>query len=611
MELIPNGEQQFSYANGNPLANGTVGFYIPNTLTPKATYTTQAGNVQNSNPVNLDGNGRAVIWGSGTYRQIVKDSNGNTIWDEISSCDAAGALQQSLASSTGSSLIGGGTQVVASIAALRGLLKTSASLNALVTGYYTPGDGGGGNYWYNAADVSSADNGGTIIVANDGGRWYLSDVEQVTVKQFGAKGDGTTNDATALQNAVNAITTTLLAPPATYAYSSTLSLTNNNFRLLGSGRANTVFKFTGSTSSAAITVSNSLSNVFLEGFTVDRTGTAVSGGDGISWTGSCSHASIKDISVIHQHHGFSLGVTDFSLIEDCFSGLNQGDGFHWENGGTAGAFQWQLDTLLSYNNGNNGYFYFATGSAGSVSMGTAININSYANSGHGYSVSGASGAPVSGIRVYDSFFGQDGASEFSVDSYGNEHLVSNCFVELAGTGLTGPLGSTAASNVGSGFVFTANNGPVSIIGGCADGNSQYGLITGAATMDVTGAMFLDSGSAGGDPNVAGINHIAGYLNVCGGRSGNRGASTFTKVGVLSFDGSKLALTGLDLSTPATSALAFTTNAASAIITGCRGANTQVPAGGVSVGLPTGGAGSTGTINVATSVSLNNTAYTNP
>ena len=62
-------------ASGNPLAGGKVHTFAAGTTTPKATYTTQAGNVANANPVILDSTGRASIWlGSGAYKFVVTDS---------------------------------------------------------------------------------------------------------------------------------------------------------------------------------------------------------------------------------------------------------------------------------------------------------------------------------------------------------------------------------------------------------------------------------------------------------------------------------------------------------------------------------------------------------
>lgn len=180
-------------------------------------------------------------------------------------------LRNDLAASSGASLVGGGNQVVASLAALRTMLKTSAAKNTFVTGYYAAGDGGGGEYYYDSTDTTSgayftgsistttltvsavtngtlavgqtisgagitvgtyitalgtgtggagtytinnsltvssattmsADNGGTVIVANDGGRWKLVIAGYVRAKQFGAKGDGVANDTYAVRAAVN------------------------------------------------------------------------------------------------------------------------------------------------------------------------------------------------------------------------------------------------------------------------------------------------------------------------------------------------------------------------------------------------------------------------
>ena len=77
------GEVQFCDANGAPYAAGTVWFYVPGTTTPKATYQDVNGLVPNTNPVVLDAAGRARIWGTGQYRQVLEDSSGTLIWDQI------------------------------------------------------------------------------------------------------------------------------------------------------------------------------------------------------------------------------------------------------------------------------------------------------------------------------------------------------------------------------------------------------------------------------------------------------------------------------------------------------------------------------------------------
>lgn len=90
--LVPNGEQTFVDQNGAPYAAGKVYFYIPNTLTPKTTWSNSTETTPNSNPVVLDSAGRAVIYGSGVYRQVLKDLFGNTIWDQLTDAGSPGAL---------------------------------------------------------------------------------------------------------------------------------------------------------------------------------------------------------------------------------------------------------------------------------------------------------------------------------------------------------------------------------------------------------------------------------------------------------------------------------------------------------------------------------------
>jgi hypothetical protein len=72
------------------LAGGSVAYYIPSTLTTKQTWQNSAESVLNQNPVPLDANGCALVYGSGVYRQIVKDSLNNTIWDAITSSSGSG-----------------------------------------------------------------------------------------------------------------------------------------------------------------------------------------------------------------------------------------------------------------------------------------------------------------------------------------------------------------------------------------------------------------------------------------------------------------------------------------------------------------------------------------
>jgi hypothetical protein len=66
---------QFFDNNGDPLSNGKLYAYSAGTTTPKATFTTEEGDVQNSNPVVLDSSGRATVFIDGSYRFDLFDQN--------------------------------------------------------------------------------------------------------------------------------------------------------------------------------------------------------------------------------------------------------------------------------------------------------------------------------------------------------------------------------------------------------------------------------------------------------------------------------------------------------------------------------------------------------
>ena len=82
-QLLPNGKQQFIDINGKPLVGGQVFHYEVGTLTPKTTYQDAGQTIPNTNPVVLDARGQASIYGTGAYRQILKDVVSVTIWDAV------------------------------------------------------------------------------------------------------------------------------------------------------------------------------------------------------------------------------------------------------------------------------------------------------------------------------------------------------------------------------------------------------------------------------------------------------------------------------------------------------------------------------------------------
>jgi hypothetical protein len=78
-----------SIAINSSLAGGTVGFFIPGTNTFKQTWQNATQTILNANPVQLNANGCAIIYGTGSYRQVLQDSLGNTVWDQLTTDTSA------------------------------------------------------------------------------------------------------------------------------------------------------------------------------------------------------------------------------------------------------------------------------------------------------------------------------------------------------------------------------------------------------------------------------------------------------------------------------------------------------------------------------------------
>lgn len=76
--------------NGVPLSGGKVNTFEAGTSTPKVTYSDRALTTPNTNPVILDSRGEATIWGTGSYKVVLEDSDDVQIWsmDDVEFGDA-------------------------------------------------------------------------------------------------------------------------------------------------------------------------------------------------------------------------------------------------------------------------------------------------------------------------------------------------------------------------------------------------------------------------------------------------------------------------------------------------------------------------------------------
>ncbi|MEV4885286.1 hypothetical protein MRBLMN1_003822 [Chitinophaga ginsengisegetis] len=109
------------------------------------------------------------------------------------------------------------------------LLETTAGTTANelcnLLGYYTPGDGGGGDFYWQPTNTTG-DNRGTIIVVAGAGRWLRVDTNLFNVKWFGAKGNASTDDTVAIQKCIDTAATgrTIYFPKGNYKVTAQINL---------------------------------------------------------------------------------------------------------------------------------------------------------------------------------------------------------------------------------------------------------------------------------------------------------------------------------------------------------------------------------------------------
>lgn len=110
LSFIGGAGWQFFNDNGIPLSGGKIFTYAAGTTTPLTTYTSRTGLVPNTNPIILDAAGRTPeqIWSTEgfLYKYVVKDANDVLIrtWDNIGGTVVANDLDANLANTTNNAL---------------------------------------------------------------------------------------------------------------------------------------------------------------------------------------------------------------------------------------------------------------------------------------------------------------------------------------------------------------------------------------------------------------------------------------------------------------------------------------------------------------------------
>ena len=203
---------QFFDNNGVPLAGGLIYTYLAGTSTPEATYTSSTGVTAHANPIVLNAAGRIAtgeVWlTSGVeYKFIVQTS----LFVQLGSYDNIPSINDF-------------TSIYAALAN-----TSNIALGDALIGFKQS----------NSSGVLSGAVGKTV---------HQKLQESVSVKDFGAVGDGVTNDTAAVQAAFNYIAANpvaLYVPTGSYLLSAQISVTSNKtINVYGDGVDLTVFVWT-------------------------------------------------------------------------------------------------------------------------------------------------------------------------------------------------------------------------------------------------------------------------------------------------------------------------------------------------------------------------------
>jgi len=615
--ILPNAKSQFIDSNGKPLAGGSVYFYIPNTSTFKNTWQDPAQTILNTNPIVLDANGQALIWGAGTYRQVVYDQFNNLIWDQITEDTSSGLIGNmtdnaylsgtgftpgttttlTISSSPGSpanmwvffdgayqtpdTWSVSGTVVTFNSAIPIGVNEVNIKVgNTIAIG--TPGSG-------SVTDSSVATNAGiqsSKLSYNQGSsnavnRTVKSRLQDfVTVKDFGAKGDGVTDDTSAFNNAIaNMAGHCLYVPAGNYLIAGTINISVNNFKLLGDFEYGTTLTCN-SANSDVFDITGS--NIEIAGFNVSHSVTRT-GGTTFNFISGSVH-TLRDFLIFGAYAAISCSSTIAVIRDGQIRNTVATVGRSIIIGGNAAGFdQLIMNIVMDAPSGSQPAFGIIVnqtndlrivqceiqhqGTGMIISPGTsqlafavwADNTFFDSSAQRGVFILPSSTGSVSNVRFSNCWFGNNGSHGCEVNNSGTGSCSSIHFIDPQCVSNTGDgilltkgddvriLGGVFEQN-SNGFHVGANQSDWSIIGaslgnfGGGTGNSGHGITIDAgsstnfviANCDIRGnaGNILDGSSA--SPGKY-IHHNVGY------KTSNSGSAT-----LLSGNSSVIVSHGLDV-----------------------------------------------------------------
>lgn len=351
---------QFFTNTGAVLTGGKLFTYLAGTTTPAASYTSSNGSTAWTNPIVLDAAGR--VPGSGEiwitdgllYKFLLKDANDVLLatYDNISGINSnfvAFVNQQEIVTATAGQTVFNlgisyqpGTNSLSVFVdgvnqygpgAQYAYVETDADTVTFTSGLHV-----GAEVKFTTSQLQNASVGDASQVTYDPpfAGSVVTNVEDklaqyVSVKDFGAVGDGVTNDTVAIQAALDAVAVTggsVYAPAGTYRVSDELTVASNT-AVIGDGIEVTLFSATSSmTSAQAMFYGNASDSMRFENFSILGNTNGTNGaGSGIHCkTGSGNQIRNVFISNTTQA-GIRLEEQNSAWVDSCWLQSNGRTGY--------------------------------------------------------------------------------------------------------------------------------------------------------------------------------------------------------------------------------------------------------------------------------------------
>ena len=342
--------------DGTPVASGRCRFYQPGTLTPVTVYADSAGTSAVTPPLILTAGGTGTAYTQQPTRLIVKDSTDTlTLFDGNVNTDRAESDYVT------SAAFNGGTET---------------RLQTILDGWSAAFGGSAGLWQYKAYSDAVERNPKDVITE-----------VQLSVKSYGAVGDGVTDDTAAIQATVDRMATigggTVIIPTGTYKITLAIVINIGGITIAGQSRTGTIIQNTGTTTRAFDARAIAATYPNFSNFTISHSSSSSAAAIESTWPTTVNRLVISG-------HNLGLKGTSFITNDAIISGAAGAGAAVVTASGSGSVFLGGSITA----SGGAGDALQLTGAGSSAVVGTALTGGS---AGYGLNVTGAHDVALYGV----------------------------------------------------------------------------------------------------------------------------------------------------------------------------------------------------------------------